>query len=1053
MFMDCSEKEIKRLFADPPAQYRTAPLWVWNSEMTDAEIEKALTELKSHGFGGAFVHPRPGMKVGYLDDSYFRAWKKALETAKQLGLFLNIYDENSYPSGFGGGHVSCELPDCLSESIRYQVIPAQEMDFSEECTDWLGNHDVIAVYACQKRDGKMILCRDVTELPRSQWEGQGDLFAVITHLDSQTAGWLAGYADIDRLRPEVSETFLKEVYDAYAGQFGNEFGHTIQAIFTDEPSLPGSTVYGRGGKSTLPINHWFGYEFQKRKGYDIMQMLPCLFEDWQGYENERIRHDYYEVVQQLWTENFLLPIHTWCKEHNIAFTGHFMEDGWPKPFYCVLAPSVMANYEYQDWPGIDLLQTGRLKNAASEVQQISMLEVMSAAHQFGQERVFCEAYGAGGYDSGLPDYKRIGDYLFANGINYINEHLTYTSYVGARKRDHPQSFDWRQPWWEEYTALNDYFARLSLILSQGKAEERILVLNPTITGWISPRNTEESQLVHNILASDMGVESFLQMIQDLRRMQWDINLGDEIIMKRHAKVSHGKLHILHQKYDVVILHACTKNMLRSTMKLLEEFMDQGGRVLCVGEPGNFIEGVPQPQRYNELLNHKHCAVLDTAEQLPDRLNALLNPRFTTQSPLPEGVESIRRVFVDGQEFFFLTNHSKKDICTTAVFHGRCLQEWDPWNGEIRQIACDTDEERLEVPLELKNGQSRLFCVTPFCSDQETTYRAEGTPTNQTHMVRLTGIRPTDLNVWPLEYCDLEIDGEYRKNYSVLAAGETIYKKRGFLFNPWDNAVQYKNRTYARNRFYAKHSGFSATYFFTVAPGYQPQKLLLAVEYAERYTITVNGTPLREPVPEPFLDPLIRQYDITDLVAGGENSITLAANKFDVELELEPVILRGDFGVYARNGHWVMCHPSALKTGEWTKQGYPFYYGAMLYEYSFSLDRPRSVWVRIPDTEATAISVSVNGHHAGIANIDGILPLKIDPWLKAGENRIEVRVCASMKNLLGPHFDPSHPRRTAWPDMWKRAPKYGSPLPEEYDLIPYGMAQNIEISTAVFQAND
>lgn len=257
--------ELKELFKNPEAKYRTAPLWVWNSYMTDQEIEKTLGELKSHGFGGAFVHPRPGMRVSYLDDAYFKAWKKALDTAKELGLKLNIYDENSYPSGFGGGHVSCELPDCLSESVRYQVIKAEDMDFTETVSDWLGDNDTISVYACEKNNGKMVFKKDITELPKSQWKGLGSHYAIVTHLDSTTTGWMAGFADIDRLRPEVTEMFLKKVYDAYAEHFQDDFGDTIQAIFTDEPSLPGSTVYGRGSEGTLPLNNWFAYEFQKKK--------------------------------------------------------------------------------------------------------------------------------------------------------------------------------------------------------------------------------------------------------------------------------------------------------------------------------------------------------------------------------------------------------------------------------------------------------------------------------------------------------------------------------------------------------------------------------------------------------------------------------------------------------------------------------------------------------------------------------------------------------------------------------------------------------------------
>lgn len=75
-------EHIRELFLNPGNQYRTAPLWVWNADMDEGEIEKSLTELKEHGFGGAFVHPRPGMKVTYLDDAYFKAWAKALATAR-----------------------------------------------------------------------------------------------------------------------------------------------------------------------------------------------------------------------------------------------------------------------------------------------------------------------------------------------------------------------------------------------------------------------------------------------------------------------------------------------------------------------------------------------------------------------------------------------------------------------------------------------------------------------------------------------------------------------------------------------------------------------------------------------------------------------------------------------------------------------------------------------------------------------------------------------------------------------------------------------------------
>ncbi len=1064
-----SVDKLKNLFENPPVEYRTAPLWVWNGDMTEGEIEKSLEELKSHGFGGAFVHPRPGMRVSYLDEKWFQSWGTALEKAKALGMKLNIYDENSYPSGFGGGHVSAALPDCLAESVEYHVVDAKDMDFVDEKDSWIGNKELIGAYACDRGEGKMILREEVTDLPRSQWKGKGSCFALVKQQPSQTEGWLAGFANVDLLRPEVTEKFLEIVYDGYAKHFGKDFGDTIQAIFTDEPSMSGSSVYGRDGVVNLPLNHWFGYEFQKRKGYSIMGCIPALFEDWEHLDNRKIRHDYYEVVQELWTENFLMPIQEWSRKHHLSFTGHFMEDGWPKPFYAVVAPGVMSSYEYQDWPGIDLLLTGRLKGQAWEVQQISMLEVMSAAHQFGKERVFCEAYGAGGYDSGLEDYKRIGDYLFVNGVNYINPHLTYTSYIGARKRDHPQSFDWRQSWWEEFTQLNDYLGRLSAVLSQGESEERVLVINPTMTGYIYPRNEDSSQLVYNEMTKEPDMWGYLHMVQELRRRQWDMNLGDEVIIKRHGKAAKGKLEIVKQKYEVVILHQCMENLLPSTISLLKEYMGQGGKVLSVGKPGPYLAGEEMREVYEALCASPMFLEFSTEGQLVEFLDKEYNKHFTTKEILPIGMESIRREYRDGQELYFFTNHSGQDICTEAEFDGYGIEKWEPWTGKTQPWIAGDGEGKICMPLELKQGESLLICVyrkAAFNRGQDEGERQEGTaldwwmkqssslsappchyPADRdltTEIFEMDKIYPEEKNVWPLEYCDFYIDGEVYKDCSVISAGYKLFRKRGFLANPWDNEVQYKTRTYERNRFYPKGSGFAAVYHFRVDKGFCPKTVELAVEYGGRYEISINGHPASEKVQEYFLDGLIESYEIAPWVMEGENEIRIEAKTFDVELELEPVTLRGDFGVYADGGEWVMKAAGPLKQGSWKSQGYPFYYGAMLYEGIVSYSGEEYVELSVPKEEATAVSIRIGGENRGNINLNGVHGKEITKWLAQGDNRVAIRVCGSMKNYIGPHFDPARPRRTAWPDMWRKAPKQGHPSPEDYDLINYGLTGEVEL---------
>ncbi len=74
------------------------PLWVWNDELAWPHLAEQLRQFRDQGMGGVFVHPRPGLMTEYLGEEWFRLWKLAAEEGRKLGIFVNIYDENSYPS-------------------------------------------------------------------------------------------------------------------------------------------------------------------------------------------------------------------------------------------------------------------------------------------------------------------------------------------------------------------------------------------------------------------------------------------------------------------------------------------------------------------------------------------------------------------------------------------------------------------------------------------------------------------------------------------------------------------------------------------------------------------------------------------------------------------------------------------------------------------------------------------------------------------------------------------------------------------------------------------
>ncbi len=75
---------IENAFFSPPADPRSMLLWVWNSELTLERVHKTLDEFKAAGFGGVFVHPRPGLVTEYLGEEWFVLWREALEHCVKL---------------------------------------------------------------------------------------------------------------------------------------------------------------------------------------------------------------------------------------------------------------------------------------------------------------------------------------------------------------------------------------------------------------------------------------------------------------------------------------------------------------------------------------------------------------------------------------------------------------------------------------------------------------------------------------------------------------------------------------------------------------------------------------------------------------------------------------------------------------------------------------------------------------------------------------------------------------------------------------------------------
>jgi hypothetical protein len=107
-----------------------------------------------------------------------------------------------------------------------------------------------------------------------------------------------------------------------------------------------------------------------------------------------------------------------------------------------------------------------------------------AANKLDRKRTLCETYGGSGCQLTFKEMKRLGDWQYALGVNFMNQHLSLMTLTGTRKYDYPQIFSYHSPWWNHYGTLNHYFTRLSLALSSGQQRNKILIIEPTTTAWM-----------------------------------------------------------------------------------------------------------------------------------------------------------------------------------------------------------------------------------------------------------------------------------------------------------------------------------------------------------------------------------------------------------------------------------------------------------------------------------------------------------------------------------------------------------------------------------------
>ena len=426
----------KKLF-DPPKKYRPAPFWSWNEKLNVAETQDQIRQMDKAGLGGFFMHARGGLQTGYLSDEWFENVSASLETGEETGMLAWGYDENGWPSGFGGGAVNG-----LGLEFQQKFLRCAEMQ-----TPVTDEHTLSNVRF-------------------------GDKYY---HCYYEVNPFY-----VDTMNPNVIGEFLKSTHEKYRAHLKDGF-RKMQGFFTDEP---------QASRRGVPWSFHLEEEYERMYGEPIREHLPKLFYRVEGYETFRFR--FWRLVRDLFTDSFMGVIGTWCKENGSHLTGHMvLEEDY---YEHILANGCcMPSYEFMDIPGMDHI--GRVMPSVQTEMQLS-----SAAHQLGKKQILSETFAACGWHVSFEDLRKIYEHQMVHGVNLLCQHLEGYSLRGIRKRDYPASLFRHQPWWKEDKLFNDTVSRIGMLLAEGEVRFSLLVLHTIESGWlVTDDRTETDKYAKKLL--------------------------------------------------------------------------------------------------------------------------------------------------------------------------------------------------------------------------------------------------------------------------------------------------------------------------------------------------------------------------------------------------------------------------------------------------------------------------------------------------------------------------------------------------------------------------
>ena len=477
--------------------------------------------------------------------------------------------------------------------------------------EYLRPNDLIV----SKMDGDML----EIDLPKGQWRILRMGHTSTGHTNA-TAGGAKGL-ECDKFSREAVE---KQV-DHWFGLFMQRPNHkAIQYLHVDSWEC-GSQNWSRN----------FAQEFERRRGYDILPLLP-LYAGVPMSGGEEVLRDIRLTINELINEVFFTTAAQKAREYGVQLSSESVAP--------TMVSDGMEHYKYVDVPMGEYWL-----NSPTHDKPNDMLDAISAAHVYGKNIVQAEGFTEvrGVWDETPAFIKPLLDRNFALGMNRLFFHVfTHNPYMdkkpGMTLDGIGLFFQRDQTWYPEAKAFVDYITRCQKLLQKGRPVVDIAVY----TGEEYPSRALTPDKLVPMLPGLFGAE---RVASERKRLA---NVGQPMeespVGVRHAA------NILDLKDWINPLYGYQYDSMNKDALLTQPF---NYKVLVIPE-GTLVS--KEVQEKIEMLRQRGVLIIDKPYQQTTFQG------LARDIELPEGIGYAHRAG-DDFDIYFLSNQTDKEQTFTPIF--------------------------------------------------------------------------------------------------------------------------------------------------------------------------------------------------------------------------------------------------------------------------------------------------------------------------------------------------------------------------------------------------